>query len=123
MIGGWVKKPPFVPPPRRVVDGLLDRFLFDIRDQRAESRIPWIKGYQITRIAECPGKVTLILPDRDQGYEHVSVCWVLLMRSLQECEGVSRCAGRIQRDGVDISVARVIRGQFLGLRNRSNAPA
>jgi hypothetical protein len=97
------------------VNALSDRFLFEIRDERVQPRVRRIEGYQLARVAERLGKVSLVLLDGDQGGEHISVRWVLLMRSLQQREGVSGGTGRIQRDGVDISVARVVRGQFVSL--------
>ena len=42
----------------------MGRFLFEIRDERAQPRVPRIDGYQLARVAKRLGIVSLVLLER-----------------------------------------------------------
>ena len=88
--------------------------LFEIRDQRAEAGVRRIVGHQLPSVPQGCAKIPCVARDRNQRHQHVPVRRMLPMRFVRDGHCLTGRAGRVQRDGIDISVARIVRGEFTG---------
>src|SRR5713101_2266255 len=89
--------------------------LLEIQQQCAKLRVRRIKGGELSSVQQSCGGISRISRDRDERHEHVTVCRMPPVRLLQQRQRVTVRAARIQRDGVDIGVPRIVRSQLTGL--------
>jgi hypothetical protein len=96
------------------VPGLWGRLFFEFRDQSAQLRGTGVKSKQLARVPQGCAKIAGVASDRDQRHQHVPVGRMLPMRFVQDGHCLSGFAGRVQGDGVDIGVARIVRRELTG---------
>ena len=106
---------------KHCANGLRLRLLFKLGDQSLQLRVTGIEGQQLAGMAECPGKIPVVPCNRDERHQDASIRRMLPVRLFQERQRLSPCTARIQRDGVDIGVARVVGISSWARRSRSNA--
>ena len=87
--------------------------LLEIRDQ-GSSRLSAGSRAASSRACRSAVAKSPVSHDRDQRHQHVPVRRMLPMRFVQARRCLSGRTGRVQRDGVNIGVARIIRGEFTG---------
>src|SRR5450631_1888836 len=92
----------FLPPP------LMSLAFFKVEDQPAKLHVGRRKHSKFSRVEERSREIAGLPGDRHKGEKRVPIRRMAFVRSLEQLHRLSRGAGGIQRDRVDIGIARVV---------------
>ena len=88
---------------------------FEIEDQHAKLHVRGVERYKFTRVQKRGGEIAGIPSDRDEGEERVPIRRMAFVGIFDQLHRRCTRANGIQRDRVDIGIARIVWRKLAGL--------